>query len=344
MRIAFFDAKKYDRESFDPLLNQYGFEIKYYEPKLNEDTAPLAKGFEVVCAFVNDDINAKVIDKLYDLGIRLLALRCAGYNNVDFKKAYGKIHVVRVPAYSPYAVAEHALALMVSVNRKIHRAYTRTRDNNFNISGLTGFDFFGKTIGVIGTGKIGKVFIDICKGLKMNILAYDLYPSEIEGVSYVDLDTLYGDSDIISLHCPLTKETKHIINDKSIELMKDGVIIINTSRGGLVNTEALIEGLKSRKIGAAALDVYEEEGDYFFEDFSADIIDDDLLARLLSFNNVLITSHQAFLTKEALNNIATTTLNNIKAFKNDHVLENEVCYKCKKMGDKCPKDETGKCF
>jgi D-lactate dehydrogenase len=271
---------------------------------------------------------------------------------VAFKAAYKKIHVVRVPAYSPYAVAEHALALMVSINRKIHRAYTRTRDNNFNISGLTGFDFYQKTIGVIGTGKIGKIFMDICKGLKMNILAYDLYPSEIEGVEYVDLETLYKKSDIISLHCPLTKETQHMINEETIAKMKDGVMLINTSRGGLVDTESLIEGLKSRKIRSAALDVYEEESDYFFEDFSADIIDDDLLARLLSFNNVLITSHQAFLTEEALNNIATTTLDNISAYMNGLRLDNEICYHCPAVGGKCPKKDTvddqgnkiGKCF
>lgn len=344
MRIAFFDAKPYDKESFNQLVSNYGFEIKYYEPKLNEDTVLLAKGFDVVCAFVNDDINSKVIDSLTGLNIRLLALRCAGYNNVDFKHAFNKLHVVRVPAYSPYAVAEHALALMVSVNRKTHRAYTRTRDNNFNISGLTGFDFNGKTIGIIGTGKIGRVFMDICKGLRLNILAYDPYPVEIDGVTYVDLETLYRSSDIISLHCPLTKETKHLINKDAIQHMKPGVHIINTSRGGLVQTEDLIEGLKSRQIGAAALDVYEEESDYFFEDFSADIIDDDLLARLLSFNNVLITSHQAFLTKEALNNIATTTLDNIKSYQAGELLENEVCYQCKSKGEKCPKPETGKCF
>lgn len=344
MKIAFFDTKKYDKQSFDGMNTSYGFKIKYYDAKLDEDTVMLAKGFDVVCAFVNDTVNEAVINQLHDLGVGLVALRCAGYNNVDFKTAFGKVHVVRVPAYSPYAVAEHAVALMFSVNRKIHRAYTRTRDNNFNISGLTGFDFFGKTVGVVGTGKIGRIFIDICKGLNMNVLAYDLYPAEIEGVTYVDLETLYKESDVISLHCPLTKETHHLINEKAISQMKEGVVIINTSRGGLVDTESLIEGLKSRKIGSAGLDVYEEESEYFFEDMSADIIDDDLLARLLSFNNVLVTSHQAFLTEEALHNIAETTLENIKAFSEDKSLTNEICYEITGKGDHCAKKETGKCF
>jgi len=344
MKIAFFDAKPYDKESFNGLVLNYDFKIKYFESKLNIDTVALTKSYDVVCAFVNDDISEDVINALYDQGVNLLALRCAGYNNVDFKAAYNKVHVVRVPAYSPYAVAEHALALMVSINRKIHRAYTRTRDNNFNISGLTGFDFYQKTIGIIGMGKIGKIFAGICKGLQMKILAYDLYPTEMEGVEYVDLDTLYQSADIISLHCPLNKDTQHMINSSAIEKMKTGVLIVNTSRGGLVHTESLIEGLKSRKISAAALDVYEEESDYFFEDFSADIINDDLLARLLSFNNVLITSHQAFLTKEALANIAETTLNNILAYKNGENLDNEICYQCPTFGQSCKKNETGKCF
>jgi len=344
MRIAFFDTKPYDRKIFNQFLDKYDFNIKYYEAKLNEDTVTLATNFDVVCAFVNDTLNKEVINTLNDLGIGLLALRCAGYNHVDFKAAYKKIHVVRVPAYSPYAVAEHAAALMFSLNRKTHRAYVRTRDNNFNINGLTGFDFKGKTVGVIGTGKIGRIFIDICKGLKMNVLAYDVYPTKLEGVEYVELNELYKKSDIISLHCPLTKETKHMINNETIKIMKEGVMLINTSRGGLVQTEDLIEGLKSRKIGSAGLDVYEEESEYFFEDFSTEIISDDILARLLSFNNVLITSHQAFLTEEALQNIAETTLENIKAYKEGRALHNEVCYNCPKGKESCVKKELGRCF
>lgn len=344
MKIAIFDTKVYDRNSFDEMNKQFNYDLKYFEAKLNKDTALLAKSCDVVCAFVNDNVSEAVIDLLHNEGVGLLALRCAGYNNVDFRAAYQKIHVVRVPAYSPYAVAEHAIALMFSLNRKIHRAYTRTRDNNFNISGLTGFDFFGKTVGVIGTGKIGRIFIDICKGLRMKILAYDLYPSDIEGVEFVDLETLYQESDVISLHCPLTKDTHHMINATAINQMKQGVILINTSRGGLVNTESLIEGLKIRKIASAGLDVYEEESEYFFEDFSADILDDDLLARLLSFNNVLVTSHQAFLTKEALYNIAETTFNNIKAYEEGAYLENEICYQCPKFGENCDKKDSGKCF
>ncbi|PKM52852.1 MAG: hydroxyacid dehydrogenase, partial [Firmicutes bacterium HGW-Firmicutes-5] len=273
-----------------------------------------------------------------------LALRCAGYNHVDFKAAYNRLHIVRVPAYSPYAVAEHAIALMFSLNRKTHRAYVRTRDNNFNINGLTGFDFHGKTVGVIGTGKIGRIFIDICKGLGMKVIAYDMYPSEIEGVEFVELASLYQASDIISLHCPLTKETHYMIDDHAIQQMKEGVMLINTSRGALVQTEHLIDGLKSKRIGSAGLDVYEEESEYFFEDFSSESIDDDILARLLSFSNVLVTSHQAFLTKEALSNIAETTLENIKAYQEGKLLVNEVCYHCPEGPSKCKKKETGRCW
>jgi D-lactate dehydrogenase len=344
MKIAFFDTKPYDRLAFDQYVDKYDVEIKYFEAKLNEDTVALATDSDVVCAFVNDILNEAVINALVDMGINLLALRCSGYNHVDFEAADNKLHIVRVPAYSPFAVAEHAIALMFSLNRKIHRAYIRTRDNNFNINGLTGFDFHGKTVGVIGTGKIGRIFIDICKGLGMKVLAYDPYPSEIQGVKFVELTALYQESDIISLHCPLTKETHYIINDHAIQQMKEGVMLINTSRGALVQTEHLIQGLKSRKIGAAGLDVYEEESEYFFEDFSAEIIDDDILVRLLSFNNVLITSHQAFLTKEALSNIAETTLENVKAYQEGKPLVNEVCYHCPEGPTKCEKKDNGRCF
>ncbi len=346
IKIAFFDAKVYDINSFNTTNKNFGFEIKYFEEHLNENTAKLTEGFNAVCAFVNDKINEYVINTLYNNGIKLIALRCAGYNNVDLKSAFGKIHTVRVPAYSPYAVAEHAVALMLTLNRKTHRAYTRTRDSNFNINGLLGFDMYGKTAGVIGTGKIGKVLINILKGFGMNILAYDLYPdydfANKMDFKYVDLNTIYKESDIISLHCPLTKESHHMINKESIALMKDNVMIINTSRGALINTKDLITALKNKKIGAAGLDVYEEESEYFFEDYSNEIINDDTLARLLTFNNVLITSHQAFFTKEALQNISETTLNNIKDYFYNNNLPNEICYKCNEA--QCQKKITGKCF
>ncbi len=330
MKIAFYDAKAYDINSFNGVNEGYNYKIKYFESKLNEDTAPLCKGYDVVCAFVNDDINSKVINLLHNQGVKMIAMRCAGYNNIDFEAAYEKIHVVRVPAYSPYAVAEHALALIMSLNRKTHKAYSRTRENNFNINGLLGVDLHQKTVGVIGTGKIGQIFASICKGIGMNVIAYDKYPNEALGLEYVDLNTLYRKADVISLHCPLLNDTHHIVNDQSIDAMKEGVMIINTSRGGLIDTEALIRGLKSKKVGSAGLDVYEEESDYFFEDFSEEIIDDDVLARILSFPNVLVTSHQAFFTKEALENIATTTLESVKALEKGDELVNEICYNCDK--------------
>ena len=283
---------------------------------------------DAVCIFVNDTADAAVIDTMVNNGVKLLALRCAGFNNVDLKAAKGKLPVVRVPAYSPYAVAEYSLALMLSLNRKIHRAYWRTRDGNFSLNGLMGFDMHGKTIGIIGTGQIAKILIRMLKGFGMRILAYDLYPdmkfAEEESFSYVSLDELYRESDIISLHCPLTDQTKYMIDKNSIDKMKEGVMIINTGRGQLINTNDLIEGLKEKKIMAAGLDVYEEEGEYFYEDKSDKIIDDDVLARLLSFNNVIVTSHQAFFTKEALHNIAETTLRNIDDFRHHRPLVNEV--------------------
>jgi len=331
LKIAFFDTKAYD-ETYMKVANlTYNYKLKFFENKLNSDTVALVKGYDVVCAFVNDEITKSVVDELYNLGIRLLAMRCAGYNNVDLASCQGKLRVVRVPAYSPFAVAEHAIALMMTLSRKTHRAYNRTRESNFNINGLVGFDFYGKTLGIIGTGKIGQVLSDIGNGFGMKILAYDKYPVKDLKVTYVDLDTLYRESDIISLHCPLTPETYHIINDMSLEIMKPGVMIINTSRGALIHAEALIEAIKSKKVGSAGLDVYEEESDYFFEDFSDSIIHDDTLARLLSFNNVLVTSHQAFLTQEALANIAQTTFENIKAYQDNHELVNEVCSICGKQ-------------
>lgn len=297
-KIAFFGAKPYDIASFDKVNEKYNYDIRYYKGHLNPNNVVLTQDTDVVCIFVNDTADAAVIDAMVDNGVKLLALRCAGFNNVDLKAAKGKLPVVRVPAYSPYAVAEYSLALMLSLNRKIHRAYWRTRDGNFSLNGLMGFDMHGKTIGIIGTGKIAKILIRLLKGFGMRILAYDLYPdmkfAGEEGISYVSLDELYRESDIISLHCPLTDQTKYMIDKDSIDKMKEGVMIINTGRGQLINTNDLIEGLKEKKIAAAGLDVYEEEGEYFYEDKSDKIIDDDVLARLLSFNNVIVTSHQAF--------------------------------------------------
>ena len=326
-KIAFFGAKPYDIASFDKVNEKYNYDIRYYKGHLNPNNVVLTQDTDAVCIFVNDTADAAVIDAMVDNGVKLLALRCAGFNNVDLKAAKGKLPVVRVPAYSPYAVAEYSLALMLSLNRKIHRAYWRTRDGNFSLNGLMGFDMHGKTIGIIGTGKIAKILIRLLKGFGMRILAYDLYPdmkfAGEEGISYVSLDELYRESDIISLHCPLTDQTKYMIDKDSIDKMKEGVMIINTGRGQLINTNDLIEGLKEKKIAAAGLDVYEEEGEYFYEDKSDKIIDDDVLARLLSFNNVIVTSHQAFFTKEALHNIAET-LQNIEDFRCHRPLVNEV--------------------
>ncbi|MBQ3064745.1 MAG: 2-hydroxyacid dehydrogenase [Clostridia bacterium] len=331
MKIAFFDTKPYDRIAFEQYAAMYGVTIKYFETKLNEDTADLANGFDGVCVFVNDTVNAAVIDKLYAMGIRVLALRCAGFNHVDMKHAYGKLHVVRVPAYSPYAVAEHTMALLLTSVRRIHKAYLRSRDFNFSLTGLTGFDLHGKTVGVVGTGKIGRVFIDICRGFGMRVLAYDKYPTPDldngDTVRYVDMDTLLLESDIISLHCPLTEETYHLLDAAAFEKCKTGVVLLNTSRGALVDAEGLLAAIKSRKVGAACLDVYEEEGDVFFEDNSGHIMEDDTLARLISMPNVLVTSHQAFLTQEALSNIAETTVVNIVEVLSGSPCANELCYR-----------------
>ena len=262
---------------------------------------------------------------------------------MDFGEAFGKIHVVRVPAYSPYAVAEHAMALLLTLNRRTHRAYLRTRDNNFSINGLTGFDLRGKTIGVVGTGKIGQIFIEICKGFGMEVIAYDPFPAKDSGITYVSFDELCERAQIISLHCPLTEATHYLINKDSLDNMQDGVIIINTSRGALIDSEALLNAIKTRKIGGAGLDVYEEETDIFFEDYSGDIINDDTLSLLISMPNVLVTSHQAFLTNEALENIADTTFNNIQEYYAGGVLTNEICYQCQKRGS-CKRDHKQRCF
>jgi len=344
MKIAFFDAKPYDKPSFDKYGEKMGVSFKYFETKLTEDTAGLANGFDGVCVFVNDVVNAKVIDKLCEMGVKIVALRCAGFNNVDMKYAFGKVHVLRVPAYSPYAVAEHTMALLLTSIRRIHKAYIRTRDFNFSLAGMTGFDLHGKTVGIIGTGKIGRVFADICRGFGMKILAYDKYPSDNfadgDNIKYVTLDELFAGSDIISLHCPLTDETHHIISEESIEKCKRGVVILNTSRGALVDSEALLAAIKSRKVGAACLDVYEEESDFFFEDFSGHILEDDTLARLISMPNVIVTSHQAFLTEEALSNIAETTVQNIVDMIEEEQCENELCYR----GGSAKDCKNGKCF
>jgi D-lactate dehydrogenase len=345
-KIAFFDAKPYDIETFNEVNKGYNFSIKYFPQHLNADTAALAKGYDAVCAFVNDKLDRDVLREFYKDGIKMVSLRSAGYNNVDLKEAYQKVHVARVPAYSPNAVAEHTAALMLALNRKVHKAYYRTRDNNFSINGFIGFDMAGKTAGIIGTGKIGRVVINILKGFGVNILAYDFAPDKAyaksAGIKYVPLDELFKRSDIITLHCPLTKETDHMINSAAIKKMKKGVMIINTGRGRLIDTKALISGLKTNKIGYAGLDVYEEEDKYFFEDFSGKILGDDTLARLLTFNNVLITSHQGFFTKEAITNIADTTLSNIGDYFRGRPLKNEICYQC---GEKsCRKEKKGRCF
>ena len=314
MKIAFFDAKSYDMPGFDHYAEGTGIKIKYFEARLNEDTASLAAGYDAVCVFVNDDVNAAVVNKLHELGIKMIALRCAGFNNVDLKACEGKIRVFRVPAYSPYAVAEHAMAMFLTINRRIHKAYIRTKEFNFSLNGLAGFDMHGKTVGIIGTGKIGRIFADICRGFGMNILAYDKFPAPNSGLNYVDLPELFSKADIISLHCPMTSDTYHLINDETIGMMKKGVNIINTSRGGLIDTEALIEGIKNKKVGSACLDVYEAEGNMFYNDNSGHIMQDDELARLISMPNVIITSHQAFLTEEALDNIASTSVDNLLKF------------------------------
>lgn len=321
-QIAFFDAKPYDKEWFDRINKD--FEIRYYEGRLRPENARLAEGCKAVCAFVNDVVNAKTIEILSKLGTEVILMRCAGYNNVALNAAKDKLKVLTVPAYSPYAVAEHAMGLILALNRKIPKAYIRTRDFNFSLVGLTGFDLHGKTAGIIGTGRIGKVFIDICRGFGMEIIAHDPNPQDIEGVQFVEKEELFKRSDIISLHCPLTRETRYIIDDAAIALMKKSALIVNTSRGQLIDTEALLSALNEKRIGGAALDVYEEESGLFFEDNSDKIVTDEVISLLVSRPNVIITSHQAFLTEEALRNIAEVTLQNFKDYLDGKELENEV--------------------
>lgn len=327
--LAFYDTKPYDRIWFDRLKGPYGIEFRYFESHLNADTAALACGLDGAVAFVNDQIDAQTINALYDAGVTLLALRCSGYNNVDLKAAQNRIQVVRVPHYSPHSIAEHAMALLLTVNRKIHRAYIRTRDHNFSLNGLVGMDLHEKTAGIVGTGQIGQAFIRICHGFGMRVIGYDLYPSAQVPCEYVSLDRLFSESDVISLHCPLTPETYHMVDEQAFAKMKPDTFIINTSRGSLIDSEALLEAIKSEKIRGAGLDVYEEETDLFFEDVSERILQDDVLARLISMPNIVVTSHQAFLTDEALQNIAKQTLENIHAYFQGRPLFHEVRYEQK---------------
>lgn len=329
VKIAVFDSKPYVKRFLDQANGPFGYELEYFEASLKPSTCNLAQGFDVVCAFVNDDLCCESIQRLHDFGVRLLAMRCAGYNNVCLSEAKKLgIPVVNVPHYSPYAVAEHAVTLMLALNRKVHIAYQRTRDNNFSLEGLLGFDMHGKTAGIIGLGGIGKGVATILKGFGMEVLFYDKFPDEVfakeHGIKGVDLGALYKESDIITLHCPLTPGDVHMINTKTFAQMKEGVMIVNTSRGALINAVDLIEALKERRVGACGLDVYEEESSVFFEDLSGTFIPDDVLARLQTFPNVIITSHQAFFTQEALEAISKTTLENIQEYKENKPLTNEV--------------------
>ncbi len=324
MRVAVFNTKPYDR-TFLTAANAEQFELVFLEPRLELLTAPLAAGCQVVCAFVNDDLSAATLEILAGLGVQLIALRCAGFNQVDLKaaKRLGLI-VVRVPAYSPHAVAEHALALLLTLNRQIHRAYNRVRDGNFALEGLLGFDLHKKTIGVIGTGKIGAIFAKLLHAFDCRIVAFDLFPNlDLGFLEYLPLEQVFAESDVISLHCPLTPETQHLVNPERLAQMKHGAMLVNTSRGGLIDTPAVLEALKTGQLGALALDVYEEEADLFFEDLSNRVIQDDVFMRLMTLPNVLITGHQGFFTKEALEQIARTTIANIQAFANKQVLTNQ---------------------
>lgn len=329
MKIAFFNAHRYEREAFERTNRNRRHEIHYLEPRLTAQTASLAAGYDAVCSFVSDSLDEPALAELQNSGVKLIALRCAGYNHVDLTAAARlELPVVRVPEYSPYAVAEHGAGLILSLNRKIYRAHARVREGNFSLDGLVGFDLHGKTVGVIGTGKIGAVFAHIMRGFGCTVLAYDLHPNETLqhelGVQYVELDRLYRESDIISLNVPLTPRTHHLIDGASIERMKRGVMLINTGRGALIDTKALIQALKTGHVGAAGLDVYEEEEGIFFADLSNEVLQDDVLARLMTFPNVLITAHQGFLTREALDNIAETTLDNVESFERGEPLVNEV--------------------
>lgn len=328
IKVAFFDTKEYDKKIFDKYNKEYGYDITYLASKLNKETAPLAKGYDVVCVFVNDIADKDTIQILKEEGIKLIALRCAGFNNVQIEELDDSIKAVRVPAYSPHAVAEHATALLLEIDRKIYKAYQRTKKYNFTLNGLLGFDIYGKTVGVIGTGKIGKEFCKIMKGFGAEVIAYDVYQDlqaakEI-GFKYVELDELLKNSDIISIHCPLTKENENLINSETIDKMKRGVIIINTSRGKLINSSDLVDELEEGKIGGVGLDVFDEEADFFLNDMSGEYKRNRNLSILLSMPNVIITSHQAFFTREALNKIAQVTCENIKEYFEKGSCTNEV--------------------
>ena len=328
MRVLFFSTQSHDRRFFDQAAKQFSHELVFLESKLATGTAPLAAGYDAVCVFVNDQLSAEVLQALADCGVTTIALRCAGFNNVDLLAADSlSIKVVRVPAYSPHSVAEHTVGLILALNRNIHRAYNRVREGNFLLGGLLGFDLHGRTVGVIGTGKIGETFAKIMAGFGCHLLGHDLAPNDEclkLGMTYVDLPRLYAESDIISLHCPLTPDTRHLINASSIAQMKHGVMVINTSRGAVIDTKAVIEGLKAGQIGHLGIDVYEEEADVFFLDLSDEMIRDDTLARLLTFPNVLVTGHQAFFTEEALTSIAETTLRNLTEIEQVGVCDNQV--------------------
>lgn len=324
MKIAFYGTKPYDKIWFEPMGKDYGFDIHFIEAACNQETIFMAKGYDAICIFVNDYVNAEMIDALYEMKVKAILLRSAGFNNVDVKAAEDKIIILRVPSYSPEAVAEFSMALLLTVNRLTHKAYNRTRDFNMSLNGLMGIDLHEKTAGVIGTGKIGQAMIRILNGFQMHVLCYDPYPIEGLEAEYVSLEELFKCADVISLHCPLTSDTRYIINEASIKLMKQGVYLINTSRGGLIDTEALIDAMLESKFGGVGLDVYEEEEGVFYEDRSGEIITDDNLARLMTFPNVLITSHMGFFTREAMQAIALTTLENAYALENGLPLVNQV--------------------
>lgn len=328
MKLAVYSTKQYDKKYLENVNQEYGFDLEFYDFLLTEKTAKTAHGCDGVCIFVNDDGSRPVLEELKKQGVKFIALRCAGFNNVDLDAARElEMPVVRVPAYSPEAVAEHAIGMMMCLNRRIHRAYQRTRDANFSLEGLTGFTMHGKTAGIIGTGKIGIATLRILKGFGLRLLAFDPYPSAAAlemGVEYVDLPTLFSKADIISLHCPLTPENYHLLNQTAFEQMKDGVMVINTSRGGLIDSQAAIDALKNQKIGALGMDVYENERDLFFEDKSNDVIQDDVFRRLSACHNVLFTGHQAFLTAEALTSISETTLENLRQLENGEPCVNQV--------------------
>lgn len=324
MKIAFYSTKPYDKIWFEPLGKEYGFDIHFIEAACNQETVFMAKGYDAICIFVNDYVNANMIEELYEMNVKAILLRSAGFNHVDVKAAEDKVVILRVPSYSPESVAEFAMAMLLTVNRLTHKAYNRTREFNMSLNGLMGMDLYEKTAGVVGTGKIGQAMIKILNGFQMRVLFYDPYPVKGLEAEYVPLEELLKQSDVVTLHCPLTSETKHMINKESIKSMKDGVYLVNTSRGGLINTDDLINAMLERKFGGVGLDVYEEEEGVFYEDRSNEIITDDNLARLMTFPNVLVTSHMGFFTREAMQAIAHTTLENAYALENGLPLLNQV--------------------